>query len=59
MNCIFQTDVVIVSVKERGIRKRKPCMIISYLFSKKVFAFTIFFPIALAFQAQKDPDGST
>jgi hypothetical protein len=28
-------------------------------FSKKVLAFTIFFPIALAFQAQNDPEGST
>ena len=28
-------------------------------FSRKVLALTIFFPIALAFHAQKDPDGST
>ena len=30
-----------------------------HLFSKNVFAFTIFFPIALAFHAQNEPEGST
>jgi len=29
------------------------------LFSKKVFALTMFLPIAEAFQAKYDPDGST
>lgn len=28
-------------------------------FSKNVFALTMFLPIALAFQAQNEPDGST
>jgi len=28
-------------------------------FSRKVFAFIMFLPIALAFHAQKDPEGST
>jgi hypothetical protein len=28
-------------------------------FSKNVLALTMFFPIALAFHAQKDPEGST
>ena len=31
----------------------------TYRFSRNVFALTMFFPIALAFHAQKDPDGST
>jgi hypothetical protein len=30
----------------------------TYLFSKKVFALLIFFPMALAFHAQKLPEGS-
>ena len=30
----------------------------AYLFSKKVFALLMFLPIALAFQAQKLPEGS-
>jgi uncharacterized membrane protein len=28
-------------------------------FSKKVFALTMFLPIALAFHAQNEPEGST
>lgn len=31
----------------------------AYRFSKNVFAFTMFFPIALAFHAQYEPEGST
>lgn len=31
----------------------------TYRFSKNVFALTMFFPIALAFHAQNDPEGST
>jgi hypothetical protein len=30
-----------------------------YLFSRNVFAFDTFFPIADAFQEKYDPDGST
>ena len=31
----------------------------THRFSRKVFALTWFLPIALAFHAQKEPDGST
>ena len=31
----------------------------TYRFSRNVFALTMFLPIALAFHAQKEPDGST
>ena len=31
----------------------------THRFSKNVFALTMFFPIALAFHAQKEPEGST
>jgi uncharacterized membrane protein len=31
----------------------------THRFSKNVFALTMFFPFALAFQAQKEPEGST
>jgi len=30
-----------------------------YLFSRNVFAFETFFPIAEAFHEKKEPDGST
>jgi hypothetical protein len=33
--------------------------LIAHRFSRKVFALVIFFPIALAFHAQKEPEGST
>ncbi len=31
----------------------------THRFSRNVFAFTMFFPIALAFHAQNEPEGST
>jgi hypothetical protein len=31
----------------------------THRFSRKVFALVIFLPIALAFHAQKEPEGST
>jgi hypothetical protein len=34
-------------------------VLMAHRFSRNVFALVIFFPIALAFQAQKEPDGST
>jgi hypothetical protein len=34
-------------------------LLMAHRFSRKVFAFVMFFPIALAFHAQKEPDGST
>lgn len=34
-------------------------MMNAYRFSRNVFALTIFLPIALAFHAQNEPDGST
>ena len=60
---VFQTYVIVVSVKsqdslERFCEKRERDQNANR-FSKNVFAFTMFFPIALAFQAQYDPDGST
>ena len=65
MNCIFETDIVVVPVRqeetiaslEEG--KDSTVKLKTDRFSKKVFALIIFFPMALAFHAQNDPDGST
>lgn len=70
MDSVLETDVVVVSadmmtnptpragaaseIVERG--AAIPC---TYRFSRNVFALTIFLPMALAFHAQNDPDGST
>lgn len=72
MDRVLERDVVVVSGTDRGkgavversaligrlgrCKRRRPG---AYLFSRKVFALTMFFPIADAFHAQNEPDGST
>jgi hypothetical protein len=67
VNGVFERDVVavpvggssssrhVVSINCKLTVQRGPT---TYLFSKKVFALLMFFPMALAFHAQKLPEGS-
>ena len=69
MDRVFQREVVVVP-GESSARSRQPAGQLAYLeqlsaarrtyrFSRNVLAFTMPLPIALAFHAQKDPEGST
>ena len=64
MDRILQADIVVVpsTAKEKNLRiedSQVDKVLMTHRFSRNVFALVIFFPIALAFQAQKEPDGST
>jgi hypothetical protein len=64
MDRILQADIVIVTsaAKEEKMRiedSQADKVLMAHRFSRNVFALVIFLPIALAFHAQKEPDGST
>jgi hypothetical protein len=63
MDRILQADIIIVPSTEKKNMTNEDSqadkVLMAHRFSRNVFALVIFFPIALAFQAQKEPDGST
>ena len=59
VNGVFQFNILSVSYSTLVFRLRFFFVRWTNLFSKKVFALTMFLPIAEAFQAKYDPDGST
>jgi hypothetical protein len=58
MDRVLEADIVVVS-SPRSVHDAHADAHTTHRFSRKVFALTMFLPIALAFHAQKEPEGST